>query len=376
MTLEQAVLPIRMLFDGLRWVVGTGLIYAEWSVYTTPVLRNSTPLAVLWYLLCAAAASPFLLLWLPLEAATIAWLRLCGVPTVGVHRAPPRRDVTSASRSPSRSRSPATHAPRPAASCADPNPSGSPSARLRVASYNIQSGVGSDMQLNLPRVARALQRMGHLDLVALQEVDVTVDVDQVAEIARLAGFAHHAFVGTRPSKLGVGEYGDAVLSRLPIEETHVLRFRRWWLRAERACLFVKVRVPPETGSSARPPRRSRAIREGEEGGRGGRQSAIPAAGRGDTVWFGSAHLQHDITALENGAQLQELQQAIAGGSGSSLPQLPGGAGRTVVGVDANMLGWRLVHDAAAKGLAEHCGVQHPSTFPAVRPLYRCVSLLL
>ena len=58
MTLEQAVLPIRMLFDGLRWVVGTGLIYAEWSVYTTPVLRNSTPLAVLWYLLCAAAASP------------------------------------------------------------------------------------------------------------------------------------------------------------------------------------------------------------------------------------------------------------------------------------------------------------------------------
>jgi hypothetical protein len=40
-----------------------------------------------------------------------------------------------------------------------------------------------------------------------------------------------------------------------------------------------------------------------------------------------------------------------------------------------MIGWRLVHNAAAKGLVEHCGVNHPSTFPAVRPLYRLDGLL-
>ena len=88
----------------------------------------------------------------------------------------------------------------------------------------------------------------------------------------------------------------------------------------------------------------------------------------DAIWFGSAHCQHDTTALENGAQLREIQYAIA-----SL--LPGGCGRTVIGLDANMLGLLLVHDAAAAGLVEHCGVSHPSTFPAVSPLYRPDGLL-
>ena len=203
-----------------------------------------------------------------------------------------------------------------------------------MASYNIQSGVGSDMRLDIPRIARALIRMGPLDLVALQEIDVTATQDQVADIARLAGFEHHAFVGTRPSKLGAGEYGDAVLSRLPILETYVHRFQHWWLRADRACLFVQVRMPEER----RP------------------------------IWFGSAHCQHDITALENGAQLREVQHAIT-------KLLPGGNGRTAVGLDANMLGLRLVHDAAAAGLVEACGLSHPSTFPAVSPLYRLDGLL-
>ena len=163
---------------------------------------------------------------------------------------------------------------------------------LRVASYNVQSCVGSDMRCDIPRVARALRRMGPLDLVALQEIDITAEEDQVAELARLAGFPHHAFVATRRSERGAGEYGDAVLSMLPIQEEVVHRFRRWRWRMGRACLFVRVEGPPDLGGP---------------------------------VWFGSAHLQHDITALENGEQLAELRQAaseLSGGSRTCAAQSP------------------------------------------------------
>jgi len=111
-------------------------------------------------------------------------------------------------------------------------------------------------------------------------------------------------------------------------------FSRWALRAQRACLFVKVQYGSSSASSA-------------------------------AVWFGSAHLQHDITAYENGAQLSELRDAIA-----TLD-----SDQVVCGIDANIVGWRLVHAAYSAGLVEHCGVEHPSTFPAVRPLYRLDGLL-
>ena len=47
----------------------------------------------------------------------------------------------------------------------------------------------------------------------------------------------------------------------------------------------------------------------------------------------------------------------------------------MLGLDANMLGCRLVHAAAQAGLTEHCGAGHPSTFPAVAPAYRLDGLL-
>ena len=47
----------------------------------------------------------------------------------------------------------------------------------------------------------------------------------------------------------------------------------------------------------------------------------------------------------------------------------------MLGLDANMLGCRLVHAAAQAGLTEHCGASHPSTFPAIAPAYRLDGLL-
>ena len=94
--------------DCLRWVVGTALIYSEWLVYTTPLLRRSTALSVLWYLVSAAVASPFLAMWLPLELLVLGWLRTRGLPAMPAMAPRGAREVAAGTRgaSPSRSRSP------------------------------------------------------------------------------------------------------------------------------------------------------------------------------------------------------------------------------------------------------------------------------
>ncbi|NQU48756.1 MAG: endonuclease/exonuclease/phosphatase family protein [Planctomycetes bacterium] len=86
-----------------------------------------------------------------------------------------------------------------------------------VLSYNIHHGEGNDGVFDLQRLADVI-RDSNADLVALQEVDVKTDrasgVDQAAELARLTGM-HYAF--GRAIHFSNGEYGDAVLSRWPIE---------------------------------------------------------------------------------------------------------------------------------------------------------------
>lgn len=98
------------------------------------------------------------------------------------------------------------------------------SPRLRVLSYNIHHGEGVDGRLDLKRIAGVI-RAARPDVVALQEVDRkaqrTGGVDQSAELARLTEM-HMAFGGN--IELPGGDYGNAVLSRLPIRrhENHKL----------------------------------------------------------------------------------------------------------------------------------------------------------
>jgi endonuclease/exonuclease/phosphatase family metal-dependent hydrolase len=91
-----------------------------------------------------------------------------------------------------------------------------PSPTLRVLSYNIHHGEGTDGKVDLPRLATVI-RAADPDLVALQEVDRktrrTGGVDQTAELARLTGL--HGVFGKQIDYQG-GEYGQAVLSRLPL----------------------------------------------------------------------------------------------------------------------------------------------------------------
>jgi len=114
---------------------------------------------------------------------------------------------------------------------------------LRVLSYNIHHGEAMDKKFDYPRLAKVIKDLSP-DLVALQEVDVGTErasgVNQVALLGRLCKM-HHAFGQAMPYQ--GGRYGDAVLSRFPIESiaVHPLPYRF----EQEPRVAVEVRIQPE-----------------------------------------------------------------------------------------------------------------------------------
>ena len=111
---------------------------------------------------------------------------------------------------------------------------------LRVMTYNIRHGRGTDGEFNLKRTA-AVIRGTCPDLVALQEVDRgtqrTEGVDQPAELARLTGMRvafqkNIAFQG--------GDYGNAILSRFPICQQVDLKLPSHRKGEQRGALAIQV----------------------------------------------------------------------------------------------------------------------------------------
>ena len=93
-------------------------------------------------------------------------------------------------------------------------------ATLRVVSYNIKHGLGNDGRVDLERIAEVIRGLD-ADVVTLQEVDRgtarTDGVDQTARLAELTGM-RGIFGDFRP--YDGGEYGMAVLTRLPVVAVH------------------------------------------------------------------------------------------------------------------------------------------------------------
>jgi endonuclease/exonuclease/phosphatase family metal-dependent hydrolase len=85
--------------------------------------------------------------------------------------------------------------------------------RLRVLTYNIHHGEGTDRKFDLERLAGII-KAAKPDVVAVQEVDRKTrrasGVDQAAELGKLTGM--HAEFGKAMEYSG-GEYGEAILSR-------------------------------------------------------------------------------------------------------------------------------------------------------------------
>ena len=114
---------------------------------------------------------------------------------------------------------------------------------LRVSAYNVKHGQGMDGVVDLKRIADVLRPLD-ADVITLQEIDSgterTQGVDQAARLGELLGM--QAFFGDFMPYQG-GEYGMAVLSRLPV--TRVMNHRLPDGDEPRTGLEVEVSVGPE-----------------------------------------------------------------------------------------------------------------------------------
>src|SRR5262249_10181898 len=90
-------------------------------------------------------------------------------------------------------------------------------SEIRVLTYNIHHGEGTDGKFDLERLAKVIKSVSP-DIVALQEVDQGTarasGVDQPAELAKLTGMT---VVFGRNIDYQGGGYGTAVLTKLPVK---------------------------------------------------------------------------------------------------------------------------------------------------------------
>lgn len=124
-----------------------------------------------------------------------------------------------------------------ATGCASPDP-----AAIRVLTYNIHHGEGMDGRIDLDRIADVICGT-EADLVALQEVDRGVErTERVDQPRRLGGLTGMHVVFEKNIEFQGGEYGNAVLSRFPVErhENHYLP--RLHANEQRGLLEVHVRA--------------------------------------------------------------------------------------------------------------------------------------
>lgn len=93
---------------------------------------------------------------------------------------------------------------------------------LTVATWNIHRGVGMDRRFRPDRIVRVIAEID-ADVVALQEVGARdADFDMIAHLAEASGHGPVAGVTFRDRR---GDFGNALLSRLPI-----ITSDRHWLR--------------------------------------------------------------------------------------------------------------------------------------------------
>ncbi|MHC5537020.1 endonuclease/exonuclease/phosphatase family protein [Singulisphaera rosea] len=120
---------------------------------------------------------------------------------------------------------------------------GAEPTQIRVLSYNIHHGEGTDGKLDLERLA-AVIRSVNPHLVALNEVDRGVQrsqqADEPAELGRLTGMAS---IFERNIPYQGGDYGNAVLSRLPVIGHKNHKLPSHYVGEQRGVLAVDVKAP-------------------------------------------------------------------------------------------------------------------------------------
>jgi len=148
--------------------------------------------------------------------------------------------------------------------------------RIRVLSYNIHHGEGTDGKFDYERLAAVIKAHSP-DLVALQEVDNKTrrasGVDQATVLGDLTGMT--SLFGLAMAYDG-GEYGQAILTRHPVIDTHSAPLPYVTGNEPRLAVMAQVRL-----------------------GRGGPK-----------VWFIGTHLDHTRDPANRLAQARELNRLV------------------------------------------------------------------
>ncbi len=149
---------------------------------------------------------------------------------------------------------------------------------LRLLSYNLHHGEGMDGKIDLPRIADYIKKQTP-DIAALQEIDKCCTrsggVDQAAELAKQTGMTAHF---AKFMDYQGGEYGMAILSRLPVLESRTIPLPPGSEPRSAAVVTVKTPAGPLTVASVHfyeteDQRMAQAIALGEALG-GGKKDAI------------------------------------------------------------------------------------------------------
>lgn len=118
---------------------------------------------------------------------------------------------------------------------------------VTVMTYNIHHGEGADGRIDLERIAAVIRR-GAADVVALQEVDRKTrrsgGVDQLEKLSELTGMK--GSFGKAKNHSG-GEFGNAILSRYPIETVLNVSLPTGLGREPRSVLIARIAVPRPEG---------------------------------------------------------------------------------------------------------------------------------
>jgi endonuclease/exonuclease/phosphatase family metal-dependent hydrolase len=116
--------------------------------------------------------------------------------------------------------------------------------QVTVASYNIHRGVGLDRRLDLARIADVIAET-KADVIGLQEVIRAGGDEHADQAAFLASKLGMELVMGETRAHGLGTYGNAVLSRLPVIGSARCDLS-WGTREPRGCLRVDIAVAGAT----------------------------------------------------------------------------------------------------------------------------------
>lgn len=114
--------------------------------------------------------------------------------------------------------------------------------QLRLISYNMHRAIGVDRLFRPDRIAKVIDHH-QADIVLLQEVDVGVPrsgkLDLAKEMAEAAGYPY--FVTGLNVKLSKGMYGNAILSKFPINRSRNIDLTVGGRKA-RGCQYASIQV--------------------------------------------------------------------------------------------------------------------------------------